>query len=227
MNRTKKLLLATCLFALNLSLVTVVHAQEATSSPQTTQNLKARIERIVEEKKDQITGIINNLDSTKQGFIGQVIRISEEAVTVKTNKATRIIPITSDVELLKGTTRVKLSDLAVDNWLVVMGVLEDDNFKPIRILVSAQDIRPRSYLTALGTISDSDKTTFTIVPRDNPEAIEVTTNTKTLYEDLKGEEIARTDIETDMQALVIAYDDEGEKVATRIRVLTVIAEDEN
>lgn len=227
MNKTKKLLALTCLFALNLSLTTVAHAQEATGSPQTTQNLKARIERIVEEKKDQITGIINNLDSTKQGFIGQVIRISEEAVTIKTNKATRILPITSDVELLKGTTKMKLADLAVDNWLVVMGVVEDDNFKPIRILVSTDDIRPRSYLTALGTISDSDKTTFTIIPRDNPEAVEVTTNTKTVYEDLKGEEIKRTDIETDMQALVIAYDDEGEKIATRIRVLTVIAQDEN
>lgn len=227
MNKTKKLLALTCLFALNLSLATGVHAQEATSSPQTTQNLKARIERIVEEKKDQITGIINNLDSTKQGFIGQVIRISEEAVTVKTNKATRILPITSDVELLKGTTKMKLADLAVDNWLVVMGVVEDDSFKPIRILVSTDDIRPRSYLTALGTISESDKTTFTIIPRDNPEAIEVTTNTKTVYEDLKGEEIKRTDIETDMQALVIAYDDEGDKIATRIRVLTVIAQDEN
>lgn len=227
MNKTKKLLALTCLFALNLSLATVVNAQEATSSPQTTQNLKARIERIVEEKKDQITGIINNLDSTKQGFIGQVIRISEEAVTVKTNKATRILPITSDVELLKGTTKMKLADLAVDNWLVVMGVVEDDNFKPIRILVSTEDIRPKSYLTALGTISESDKTTFTIVPRDNPEAIEVTTNTKTVYEDLKGEEIKRTDIETDMQALVIAYDDEGDKIATRIRVLTVITQDEN
>lgn len=227
MNKTKKLLALTCLFALNLSLANVAHAQKATSSPQTTQNLKARIERIVEEKKDQITGIINNLDSTKQGFIGQVIRISEEAVTVKTNKATRILPITSDVELLKGTTKMKLADLAVDNWLVVMGVVEDDNFKPIRILVSTEDIRPRSYLTALGTISESDKTTFTIVPRDNPEAIEVTTNTKTVYEDLKGEEIKRTDIETDMQALVIAYDDEGDKIATRIRVLTVITQDEN
>lgn len=227
MNKTKKLLALTCLFALNLSLANVAHAQEATSSPQTTQNLKARIERIVEEKKDQITGIINNLDSTKQGFIGQVIRISEEAVTVKTNKATRILPITSDVELLKGTTKMKLADLAVDNWLVVMGVVEDDNFKPIRILVSTEDIRPRSYLTALGTISESDKTTFTIVPRDNPEPVEVTTNTKTVYEDSKGEEIKRTDIETDMQALVIAYDDEGEKIATRIRVLTVITQDEN
>lgn len=227
MNKQKKLLAITFLLSLSLGLATVAHAQEATSSPQTTQNLKARIERIVEEKKDQITGIINNLDSTKQGFIGQITRISEETITVKTNKATKILPITSDVELLKGTTKIKLSDLAVDNWLVVMGIVEDDNFKPIRILVSAEDIRPRTYLTALGTITDSDRTTFTIIPRDNPEPIEVTTTTKTVYEDLKGEEIGRADIETDMQALLIAYDDEGDKIASRIRILTVITQDEN
>lgn len=227
MNNQKKLLALTFFLTLSLSAGTVAQAQEATSSPQTTQNLKARIERIVEEKKDQITGIINNLDSTKQGFIGQVTRISEEAVTIKTNKATKILPITSDVELLKGTTKVKLADLAVDNWLVVMGIVEDDNFKPIRILVSTEDIRPKTYLTTLGTITDSDKTTFTIIPRDNPEPVEVTTNTKTIYEDLKGEEIKRADIETDMQALLIAYDDEGDKIARRIRILTVVTKDEN
>lgn len=227
MNKQKKLLAITFLLTLSLSVVTVAHAQEATSSPQTTQNLKARIERIVEEKKDQITGIINNLDSTKQGFIGQVTRISEETVTIKTNKATKILPITSNVELLKGTTKVKIADLAVDNWLVVMGIVEDDNFRPIRILVSSEDIRPRTYLTALGTITDSDRTTFTIIPRDNPEPVEVITNTKTVYEDLKGEEITRADIETDMQALLIAYDDEGDKIASRIRILTDINQDEN
>lgn len=201
----------------------VAQAQEATSSPQTTQNLKQRIERIVEEKKDQIKGIINNLDATKQGFIGQVTRISEETITIKTNKATKILPISNQVELLKGSTAIKLSDVAVDNWLVVMGVIEEDNFNPVRILVSADDIRPKTYTVFLGTISDSDRTSFTITPRDNPDSkIEVTTNNKTLFEDLKGEEIDRADIETETQALIIAFDDEGEKIAKRIRLLTTL-----
>lgn len=198
------------------------YAQEATSSPQTTQNLKERIERIVEEKKDQIKGIINSLDSTKQGFIGQVTRISEETVTIKTNKATKILPISSEVELLKGTAQTKLADIAVDNWLVVMGIVEDDNFKPIRILVSSEDIRPKSYTVALGTVTDIGRNNLTFTPRDNPEELTVTTNNQTTYEDLKGEEISRSDIETDTQALLIAYDDEGEKVARRIRLLTTI-----
>lgn len=204
----------------------VVQAQEATSSPQTTQNLKQRIERIVEEKKDQIKGIINNLDATKQGFIGQVTRISEETITVKTNKATKILPISSQVELLRGSTAIKLSDIAVDNWVVVMGIIQDDNFNPVRILVSADDIRPKTYTVFLGTISDSDRTSFTITPRDNPDSqIQVTTNNKTLFEDLKGEEIDRADIETETQALIIAFDDEGEKIAKRIRLLTTLESD--
>lgn len=204
-----------------------VLAQEATSSPQTTQNLKERIERIVEEKKDQIKGIINNLDSTKQGFIGQVTRISEETVTLKTNKATKILPINNQVELLRGTTAMKLSDVAVDNWLVVMGIIEDDNFKPIRILVSTEDIRPKSYLVTLGTITDSDRNSFTITPRDNPEPVKIFTNTKTVFEDLRGTVIARAKVETDTQALMIAYDDDGDKIAQRIRVLTEIDQDDD
>lgn len=226
-NLLKSLLIIGVFFSLALGVISTVYAEEsvvldASLSSKTTEKLKERIEKIVEEKKDQIKGIIDNLDSTKQGFIGEVTRISEETITVKTNKSTRIIPITADIELLKDGEEVELSDIAVENWLVVMGVIEDDNFRPIRVLVSSKTLRPDPTYITVGSITEIDRSELTISPRSGEETETIVLNNSTTYEDLNGEEIDRTDIEEETQALIIAVEDEDEKVARRIRILTVI-----
>lgn len=229
-NLSKILLALTLITSLSLGVVSLVSAEEsvvldATLSSKTTQKLKERIEKIVEEKKDQIKGIISNLDSTQQGFVGEVQRISEEAITIKTNKTTKIIPITTDVELLKDGKEIELSDIAVENWLVVMGIIEEDAFRPIRILVSTQTLRPQTSYITLGNISAIDKYELTIIPRSGDEEAIITLDSKTRYEDLNGEEIEKTDIDEDTQALIVAFEDDGEKIAKRVRILTVLEEE--
>lgn len=226
-NLSKIALAITLILTLSLGLISNVQAEEsvvldASLSSKTTQKLKERIEKIVEEKKDQIKGIIDNLDSNKQGFIGEVTRISEEAITIKTNKSTRILPITDDVELLEDGKEVELSDVAVENWLVVLGIIENDTFSPIRILVSDTSLRPLPSFITLGSIISIERSELTVIPRSGETETPVTLNNETLYEDLNGEEIERTDIEEDTQALIVALDDDGEKIAKRVRILTVI-----
>ncbi|NCN03805.1 MAG: hypothetical protein GW942_01880 [Candidatus Pacebacteria bacterium] len=226
-NLSKIALAITLIITLSLGLISTVQAEEsvvldASLSSKTTQKLKERIEKIVEEKKDQIKGIIDNLDSTKQGFIGEVSRISEEAITIKTNKSTRILPITTEVELLQDGEQVELSDIAVENWLLVMGIIEDDTFNPIRILVSDKSLRPLPSYITIGSISSIEKSELIVIPRSGEEETSVSLDNETIYEDLNGEEIERIDIEEDTQALIVALDDEGEKIAKRVRILTVL-----
>jgi len=226
-NLSKILLSIALISSLSLGIVSIANAEEsvvldASLSSKTTQKLKDRIEKIVEEKKDQIKGIISNLDSTKQGFIGEVQRISEEAITIRTSKSTKIIPITDQIEIIKDGKEIDLSDIAVDNWLVVMGIIENDNFTPLRILVSAESLRPRPSYITLGSISDIKRNQLTILPRSTEGEVNITINSKTYYEDLQGEEIDGTDISEDTQALIIAFEDDGEKIAARIRILTVL-----
>lgn len=227
----KSLLIIGFLFSLSFGVFSNAYAEEsvvldATLSSKTTQKLKERIEKIVEEKKDKIKGIIDNIDSNKQGFIGEVTRISEESITVKTNKSTRILPITEDVEIIKAGKEVELSDIAVENWLVVMGIIEDDNFIPIRILVSTETLRPDPTHITIGSITQIERNELTVSPRSGEEPQAITLNSNTLYEDLNGEEISRTDIEDETQALIIAVEDEDEKTARRVKILTIIQEDE-
>jgi len=220
------------LLALSLALMLVigthspfVYAQEATESSKTTLKLKERIERIVEEKREQVKGIISNLTSTKQGFVGETLRVTEESITVKTNKATRIIPLDETVTILKKNKEVAVEDIAVENWVVVMGIIEDDAFKPVRILVSEDSLRPRPHAIVLGSINSIEKTLITVTPRSEETLFNALLNSKTIYEDINGEEITRVDIEEETQALIIAYDDKGSKIAKRIRILTVVEEE--
>lgn len=221
-----KILLALILFLMfTVGIKSHIYAQEldqATDSTKTTLKLKERIERIVEEKKDQVKGIISDITSTKQGFVGEVIRVTQESITVKTNKATRIIPITPDVKILKDNKEISVEDIAVENWAVVMGILEEDTFKAIRILISPTTLRPRPHIIILGSINALEKTLVTITPRSGEEPLSALLNSKTIYEDINGQEILRTDIQTDTQALIIIYEDKGSKITKRIRILTVI-----
>lgn len=200
--------------------------EEETASPSaTTEKLRERIEKIVEEKKEQIQGVISEFDQKKRGFIGQVIRVSEESVTVKTNKTTEIIPIDETVTLLKDNKDLPIDEVAVDDWLLVMGLIEDDSFQPKRIIVTSKSLRPRTPIVALGNIDSISRSSLTLTPRSETDSFSTSLSSKTRYQDINGEEIDRDDISEDTQAVVIGFEDDDEKSATLVRVLTVIDEE--
>jgi hypothetical protein len=202
-------------------------ATESAASPSaTTQKLRERIEKIVEEKRDQIKGVLDEFDQKKRGTLGNVTRVSEESVTIKTRKATEIIPLSPDVAIEKAGKTIKLDEIAVGDWVVVMGLIEEDAFVPKRLLVSSTSLRPPTPVVVLGTIEASERNQISIIPRSGEGASTVTTTTKTVYQDINGQEIERADIKKDMQALLIGSEnDKNEKTARLIRVLTVVESD--
>ena len=180
----------------------------ASSSADTTQNLKSRIERIVKEKQDQIKGVIDNLSFQKKGFIGQVERIAEESLTIETIKGTQIISITDQVELIKNNKPIKLTDLEVDNWVIVMGYIDDDDSLIVRrIVVSSESLRPHSYFVQLGTIQDLTKTKLSFTPRSGEAVVEMAMDKTSAYQDYQGKKLAVTDLTENLQVLVIYYQD--------------------
>ncbi|HEX7017887.1 MAG TPA: DUF5666 domain-containing protein [Patescibacteria group bacterium] len=215
-----KIIIALSLLLLATSF-TPVKAQEAASDSGTTESLKKRIEKLVEEKRDQIEGVLTELGAKKRAFIGEVTRVSEESLTVKTRKGTEIVS-TENVELRKSNREVAVKDIAVGDWVVVMGYIQDDTFQAKRILASATTLRPDPQLVEIGTITAFDRTSFTFRTRGTEEIITVSTSTTTEYQDIQGEEIDRSDITEETQALIVGTDDGGEKEATVIRVLTTV-----
>jgi len=197
------------------------------TSAATTEKLKERIEKIVEEKRDQIKGVLSAIDQQQRGTIGNVTRVSEESVTIKTRKTTEIIALNEDVQIEKDGDEIAVDEIAVDDWLVVLGLIEDDTFSPKRVLVSSDSLRPATPVVALGSIDSIERSEISILPRSDENTFSIATSTTTQYQDLNGDEIDRTDLNEEMQALVVGSEDEdGEKTAHIIRVLAVINDDE-
>lgn len=194
-------------------------AQDSTSSGQTTESLKKRIEKLVEEKREQIKGVLSDINIQKRGFIGEVQRVSEDTVTVKTNKGTHIIAL-EGVALLKSGKSIRVEEIAVGDWVVVLGFIENDNFQAKRILVSSTSLRPPPQVVEIGTITAMDNNSITIETRKDQEIITISTSKTTEYLDLQGEAIKRLVIKPEMQALIIGLDDKGKKNAVKVRILT-------
>ena len=222
-NKKMKKLLFFILTLLSLCLVRPIMAQDASSSEspspaETTQELKERIQRIVGEKSEQIKGVIDQLSQNKRGFIGQVERVTEESLTLTNSKGTEIVPFDDQITLLKANREISIDDVAIDDWLVVMGIIIDDTFSPKRILVSSISLRPKNHIITLGTIIEQSSKKITILSRQNEE-MNFDISTKTEYQDQGGESISNNEFIKDIQVLIVGDEDDDGKNASIIRSL--------
>jgi hypothetical protein len=202
--------------------VTATTTETASPSSETTQNLKERIEKIVSEKKEQIKEVVTELATQKRGFVGEVTRVAEDAMSIKTLKTTEIVSLDERTTFKEGSQEISTNDIEVGSWVVVMGLVNEQSFLPVRVLVSDETLRPLDHVIELGAITDIDNSGVILAPRSGESQIEFSFTKNTSLEDLNGEEIDLDDIEEDMQALVVAYQDEDEKVLKRVRVLTTV-----
>lgn len=196
--------------------------EENSSSPsatETTRKLRERIERVVQEKKTAVEGVLSEVNPRQRGFIGQVQRVSEEAITVKTQKGTQIIPYNQNVDLRKNGKAITIGDVAVDDWVVVLGITESDTFMPKRIMVSGTSLRPRDHRVYMGSIAALTKSQIKIVKRSDGQDLSMTLTEDTKFEDQHGETIKSTELSEDIQVMVIGYQDDKGQTVTLIRAL--------
>lgn len=192
------------------------------SPEDTTTNLKKRIERVVQEKSDEVKLAVAELSFKKRGFIGTVERLSEETITIKTLTDTRIISLTPEVSLLRGNQPVKVSDITVGSWVIVLGLeKEDGTLAAKRILVSNTSLAQRDYEVNVGTLVKIEKSKITFQPRNSKDTQTLSLVKATSVQDMQGSSMAATKLEEQLQALVISYHTTDDKnVASTIRLLS-------
>ncbi len=176
----------------------------SSSAEETTMELKRRIEKVVEEKREQIKGAISNLLADKHGFVGEVSRLSQEAITVRQNGDSRIIPLTENLVILQKGKKITADQIEVGNWVTVMGSGSSDKFNPEFILVSDEDLRPRERTVAIGTLNEVGRTSVTVTQRGSTEEREYLIIKTSKLENVDGSAIKLTDFEEDLSVLVIA-----------------------
>jgi hypothetical protein len=225
--------LVTCTFIFLLPLTTApvfaVAASQSASEPsspsatpeETTMQLKKRIEKVVEEKREQIKGVITNLLSEKHGFIGEVSRLSQEAITVKQNGDSRIIPFTEELVIIKKGKRIKPEEIEVGNWVTIIGTGSSDTFTPEFIIVSSESLRPRDRVVGIGSLTAVGKSSIKLMKRGSTENKEYLVTKTSKLENVDGSALKLTEFEEDLSVLLVATKntkDEWEVV--RLRALT-------
>lgn len=191
---------------------------------QTTKNLKDRIEKIVEEKRDQIEGVLDDISGRKRGYIGEVQRVTAESITLKTKRGAQILSLQDEIMITKGGQRMSGDEIAVGDWAIVIGSMKDDELVPERLVISSVSLRPADQVLTLGTVNAVTKTTIKVTPKSGTEAKTFTFTKTTKYQDMNGDDLRITSVTVDQPVLVIGQTTKENVLEAKIiRILAPIA----
>lgn len=209
---------------------TIVNAQtdtdgagEDSTDSATTDELRKRIERVVEERREQIKGVVEDLLVKKGAYIGEITRISEEAITIKSNETTNIIPLTDQVVILENNAPVNISTIEVGNWATVLGNRTTTTIEPEYVMISDVTLRPTSYYVRLGTIKSLDRTELVFIPRGSQEETTVALQRTSKYQNSDGETALVTNFSEELGVLVIATEGKDGLVLKTLRSLAPLS----
>lgn len=178
---------------------------------ETTEKLRERLQKILGDQDDSGDG-----KRAKAAYIGEVTRISDEAITLKTLTGSEIIPLESSTILLKRTQRIPVADITVGNWVIVIGAREkNQSIKPELLLVQTGDLKPREHLATIGLVTETTPSSITLIPRSKTEPITFTVNKNTKLVDAGGEVLTLKTLPKDVSAVVVGYaNDNGWELGT-------------
>jgi hypothetical protein len=209
--------------ALQTTNSTAQETSETATTSATTQELKKRIEKIVEEKREQVKGVIDRLTSEKRARIGEVQRITDETITISHTAGTSIIPLSERVKLIKDDKPVAVSDVSVGNWVVVMGSQERTQIDPEYVIISTESLRPRSHIVLIGSITEISRTSLTLQPRSEGESPKTMTLVKnTTYQAANGTVAQFSEFSEDITVLVTGFITETGIEASTVRSLAPV-----
>ncbi len=193
--------------------------EDSEANPAATEALKDRIEKAVQEKNSA-----NGQDNgkTKRGFVGQVERVSEETITINNMKGPQVVSLAETVELIKNDQAIEVGDIEIENSAIVLGYQEENDFTPLRIIITENDFRPKPQLVLIGTILNLDGNRITLASRKDGKEHQIVTTTQTRYEDLVGDKINRTDLFQDMQMIMAGYIETDEEQDTETKYTQVV-----
>ncbi len=193
-------------------------------SDDTTQELKKRIEKVVEEKREQVKGALEDLLAGKSGFIGEVFRVSEETITLTTPTGNIVVPIGEQVQILKDGKDLMLEKVEVGNWVIVLGNTRAETVVPDYIFVSEESLRTPNQIVALGTLESINTRQVVITTRGTGEEKSLTITKDSQFEDEDGEEVRITDFEEQIAVLVTGFESEDGITLATLRSLTSLSD---
>lgn len=223
----KKLHQILLLFFIALFLAVIpTYAQEEETSEATNSASFENIKQIIKEnlENNKVKGAIDNLLNRKQAYIGEVTRVTDETITISNRLGSQIVPITEAFSITKDGDPIEISDIAVENWVLVLGRIVDDTFSPLFIEVSTKTLRPKNQFVTIGTITEIGKSSITIQPRSGASTLSVDLKSTTEYQNFDGSELDLSDFTEDITVLITGFETDDEPEAATVHSVADINE---
>ncbi|MFH2118549.1 MAG: hypothetical protein ABII10_02340 [Candidatus Paceibacterota bacterium] len=203
---------------------TAIKAQEvdetSTDTPsETTNTLRERIEKIVEQQKEKVESVLGEFPNQMRGFVGQVVKVSETTLTLENRGVSRIVPLNEALVLMRSGSKITADKIEIDSWALVLGKMENNSFVPKKISFSVNSLLPKQHIVYLGSVKDITAKKLDFQPRGQEKVITTALTTKTAYQNSEGVITRSSEFVEDDQVLLIGYQDENEIIITVIRAL--------
>jgi len=219
----KKIVLGSLLglFLLTLSpALSFIMAQDSAEETQsTTDSLRERIQNIVEQQKEKVQSVLGELSNQRRGFVGQVVRVSEETLGLDVRGATRIVPLDENVILMRNGAEINTESVEVGSWAEVLGIVNNDSFIAKKITFFTTSLLPKPHFVSLGSLKTIKTNSLDFQPRGQETILTVSLNRTTVFQNSEGEETRNTEFVEDDQVLLIGYQENDDTIITVMRAL--------
>lgn len=194
----------------------------------TTQILE-NLERLAKDssQSEQIKNQYEGVTSKTRGFIAQVTSLKDDSfkITTPSGEELLIVPdksttIVKKGESIRGSDATLTDWVAIDDWLVLIGIQSGETFQPRRILVSSDSLSPVDTFVARGVIktSQSTKLDIEIIGQENQvETFNLVKNTNLVNAD--NETITYQDLPAGTPVLLIGTQSGDKKQLQTLRLL--------
>ena len=208
---------------------TISFAKDASVSEESTSQILQNLENLVRDDS-QSEEIINQYDdviSKARGFIGQVSSLKDDAfkITLIGGEELLIAPDKSTVIVKNGETtpghQAQLSELlAVDDWLVIIGIQNGEVFQPRRIMISGESLAPSERFVHRGQVKNSQSNKIEVQITGEDSLVESYSLAKsTQLVDRDNETITYKDVKAGLEVLVIGEQKGTAKTLQTLRLL--------
>lgn len=182
------------------------------------------------EQEKKLTTMIESINLLRRAIFGQVERITDDSLTLNTSEGINIIPIPSTIQVKQGAKTIKVADIAVGNWALVIGANSSGNssdatgpvYTPQQITVFTTNPMVEKPTVELGIIDTITSSTITIVSRSSGISSTFNLLKTTRFQDAKGARASAADFEKDISVLVVGFKGEKANTATIVRSMAAI-----
>ena len=179
-------------------------AQEDEQTEASEESTILNIKKVIQDKQVELGQGVQETQEIRQAYLAQVKRVSAETLTVVDNDVNIVISLTEELEIVKDEEEIELDQIAVDDWVLVYSVIEENTATIKRLVLTDTDFTQTERQILLGTITELHSSNLLFDSRTGENNLNFLLDSETQYFDISGDEISVRNFYPELQCLIVA-----------------------